>query len=149
MHGKLVFLNRGRSDIPDSDITVLGCTLHSHIKPDYTRLTNDFEQIRDWRVRDHNADHEVDRTWLRGTLASFATTAPGRKVVVATHYAPSCEGTAHPAYEGYELSQYFCSDSLDAMKGWEGAEMVKFWVFGHTHWNARFNSTDVTTVLSN
>ena len=42
MHGKLHFLGRTRVDLPDSDVTILGCTLQSHIAPDCPKLTNDF-----------------------------------------------------------------------------------------------------------
>lgn len=78
MNGKLLFLNRVRFDVPDTNVTILGCTLHSHIAPNYTKLTHDFARIKDW----------------------------------------------------------------------EGSRHVKYWLFGHTHWDARFKSGD-TVVMSN
>jgi hypothetical protein len=47
LEGKLHFLNRTRFDIPDSDVTLLACTLQSYIAPDYTKLTNDFARIKE------------------------------------------------------------------------------------------------------
>ncbi|KAK5127070.1 hypothetical protein LTR85_008429 [Meristemomyces frigidus] len=146
--GKLIFLHRGRFDVPDSDVTVLGCTLHSHIGPDYTKLTNDFQYIKGWRVRDHNAEHKRDLQWLQDSLAELSRETPRRKVVVATHYAPAFEKTCHPMSENNELSRCFSSHVLKALKGWQGADLVTHWLFGHTHWNTRFRSGN-TLVLSN
>ncbi|GIZ38729.1 hypothetical protein CKM354_000213400 [Cercospora kikuchii] len=117
MCGKLHFLNRTRFDIPNSSTTILGCTLHSHIAADYTRLTNDFNCIKNWRVRDHNAEHERDLKWLQITLAEI---------------------TSHPTHTNSNVSQCFCSNALEQMASWKGNEQVTDWKFGHTHWNAKF-----------
>ncbi|KAI6855705.1 hypothetical protein KC323_g8223 [Hortaea werneckii] len=148
MSGKLLFLNRGRFDIPETNITILGCTLHSHIASDYTKLTHDFARIKDWRVADHNQEHEKDLTWLKTSIAECSKEQPQRKIVVATHYAPAFEKTTHPANENNAISQCFSSHTLAALKDWEGAQHVKYWLFGHTHWNTRFKSGD-TIVMSN
>ncbi|RMZ16212.1 hypothetical protein D0862_01353 [Hortaea werneckii] len=105
MNGKLVFLNRGRFDMPDTDITVLGCTLHSHIASlDYNKLTHDFARIKEWRVADHNREHEKDLPWLENSIAVCSKEQPQRKIVVATHYAPAFERTTHPANENNAIS---------------------------------------------
>ena len=54
---KFNFMNRTRVDL--EDVVVLGCTLHSLI-PERAHLRNDFEQIKDWAVADHNAEHHRD-----------------------------------------------------------------------------------------
>ena len=148
MSGKLLFMNRGRFNIPTSSITILGCTLHSYIAPDHTKLSNDFERIRDWRVADHNEEHQRDLTWLRESLATLQAEQPCRQVVIATHYAPAFEKTTHPVNENNAVSQCFSSHALEDLQDWQGCEMVKYWLFGHTHWNARFMSGS-TTVTSN
>lgn len=131
-------LNRGRVDLED-DVVVLGCTLHSHVPSNYTKLTNDFEYIHGWSVVLHNAEHALDKAWLKDSLARMSREEPGKRVVVATHYAPSFQGTRHPEQAGGDLSSCFCSGVLEEMVGgWEGREMVGAWVRGHTHWCARF-----------
>lgn len=70
MHGKLRFLNRCKIDLHDSKVTVLGCTLQSHISKDYTKLTNDFEQTTAWSVKAHNDEHERDLEWLKDSPSS-------------------------------------------------------------------------------
>ncbi|KAI6893856.1 hypothetical protein KC318_g15111 [Hortaea werneckii] len=117
MNGKLSFLNRGRFDVPDTNITVLGCTLHSHIiSSAYTKLTHDFARIKDWQVADYNQEHENDLAWLEKSIAICSKDQPRRKIVVATHYAPAFEKTTHPANENNAISQCFSSHTLTAMK---------------------------------
>lgn len=88
MHGKLHLLNRRRFDVPGSNVTILGCTLHSHIADGYTRLTNDFQRIENWTVKRHNAEHRTDLAWLKQSLLDIRQDKSGRSVVVVTHYAP-------------------------------------------------------------
>lgn len=138
LQGKLVFLNRTRIDLTGSNITVLGCTLHSHIEPGHAQLNKDFERIRNWTVKDHNMEHELDVEWLRYSLEQIAETEPQRQVVILTHHAPSFQDTCHPSHENNAVSQCFCSNTLEAFKAWKGKDQVSNWVFGHTHWNAWF-----------
>ncbi|PPJ50495.1 hypothetical protein CBER1_07725 [Cercospora berteroae] len=138
MDGKLHFLDRTRFDVPDSSTTILGCTLHSYIAPDYTSLTNDFNCIKNWRVRDHNAEHEGDLKWLQTTLAEISEGAEQRRVIIVTHYAPAFEKTSHPIHTNSNVSQCFCSNALEQIANWKGAAQVTDWIFGHTHWNAKF-----------
>ena len=145
---KLVFLNRTRFDMPDTNIIVLGCTLQSHIGPECTRKTNDFRRIEGWTIEQHNAEHELDLQWLQASLAEVASRAPSSRVVIATHYAPAFEKTCHPMNENNAVSQCFSSHTLKAMSDWKGHELVSHWIFGHTHWNTSFRSGKVT-VLSN
>ena len=148
MHGKLHFLNRTRIDLPDSDITILGCTLHSHIAPDYTKLTNDFERIEGWRVRHHNEEHERDLTWLQSTITDLSHDEHPRRVIVATHYAPAFEKTTHPLYVNNAVSQCFSSHALQQISALPGSDAITHWIFGHTHWNTSFKCRGIT-VLSN
>ncbi|KAI7474817.1 hypothetical protein KC367_g779 [Hortaea werneckii] len=104
MNSKLLFLNQARFDVPNTNVTILGCSLHSPIAPDYTKLTHDFARIKDWRVADHNSEHERDLAWLKTTIADCFKEQPQRKIVVATHYAPAVEKTTHPANENNAIS---------------------------------------------
>jgi predicted phosphodiesterase len=148
LQGKLMFLNRTRVDLAGSNVTVLGCTLHSHIKPDCAQLNKDFKSIRDWSVEDHNREHQLDVEWLRTSLGHIADTDPHKQVIILTHHAPSFKDTCHPMHEGNAVSQSFCSNTLEAFRTWKGHEQVSNWIFGHTHWNARFMCGN-TTVQSN
>ncbi|GAB1741421.1 hypothetical protein NU219Hw_g6654t1 [Hortaea werneckii] len=148
MNSKLGCLNRGRSDVPYTGMTILGCTLHSHIaSSDYNKLNRDFARIKEWRAADHNREHEKDLAWLKRSIAVCSQEQLRRKIVVATHYAPRFEKTTHPFNENNAISQCFSSHTLTAIKNWEGARHVKYWLFGHTHWNTRFKSGD-TVVMS-
>ncbi|KAK4895093.1 hypothetical protein LTR27_006699 [Elasticomyces elasticus] len=137
MHGKLRLLNRGRVDIPGSNVTVLGCTLHSHISSDYTALTNDFEQIRNWSVQAHNEEHEKDLAWLKTSLKDIMEEEPKRNIVVVTHYAPLFQGVAHPMNENNALAQCFSSSALEEVRQEANMPSTSYWIFGHTHWNAQ------------
>jgi hypothetical protein len=143
MTGRLHFLNRFRFDILGSDYTLLGCTLQSYIGPEYTKLTNDFQQIQHWRIKDHNEEHQRDMTWLQASIDEIARTDPGRKIILATHYAPAFEKTCHPLNENNAVSQCFSSNALQQMLTWPGAKHVTHWIFGHTHWNSNFTSGGV------
>ncbi|KAH0257255.1 hypothetical protein KCU91_g16460, partial [Aureobasidium melanogenum] len=138
LQGKLVFLNRTRIDLAGSNITVLGCTLHSHIASDCTQLNKDFTSIRNWNIEDHNREHELDVEWLCSSLQHIADTDSQKQVIIITHHAPSFKDTCHPMHENNAVSQCFCSNTLDAFRTWKGHEQVSNWIFGHTHWNARF-----------
>lgn len=147
LRGKLAFLNRNRFDLTGS-IIVLGCTLHSHIEPEHTQLNKDFERIKEWTITDHNEEHGLDLKWLQASLQQIADTEPDKRVIILTHYAPSFQNTCHPMHENNAVSQCFCSDTLEAFKGWRGSEQVTNWIFGHTHWNTRFKFGN-TVVQSN
>ncbi|KJX92447.1 hypothetical protein TI39_contig5852g00007 [Zymoseptoria brevis] len=99
MHGKLHLMNRGRFDLPGSDATILGCTLHSHIADGYTKLTNDFARIEKWSVKSHNAEHHTDLAWLRQSLLDLKEHEPKRQVIIVTHYAPTFKRVCHPKNE--------------------------------------------------
>lgn len=145
--GKLKFLNRTRIDLEGTDVIVLGCTLQSHIGADCKRLTNDFRRIKDWTTEQHDVEHEKDLKWLQLSLEDISRTAPDKRVLIVTHYAPSFKNTCHPAQESNDASPCFCSHTLEAFQTWIGADQVSYWVFGHTHWNSRFKvgSTVVTS----
>jgi hypothetical protein len=67
LQGKLVILNRRKVDLSEN-LTILGCTLHSHIAAEnYTSVqtrVKDFIRIKDWTIEDHNAEHRADVDWL-------------------------------------------------------------------------------------
>ena len=61
--GNFVFLDQTRYDLTEK-VTVLGCTLFSHISNDQQEsvslFCSDFSEIQDWTVDTHNAAHRSD-----------------------------------------------------------------------------------------
>jgi hypothetical protein len=71
MHG------HGIGDDDDGiNVTILGCTLHSHVPPEAREVVrqkvNDFRRIADWTVDDHVAEHARDVAWLRHELLAIS-----------------------------------------------------------------------------
>lgn len=148
----LCILHRQRVDI-DSEVTLLGCTLWSHIPPAATksisRRVSDFKQISDWTVERHNEEHVSDLGWLKHEIQSIAEHSPHRRICVVTHHAPSHHKTSRPDQERNEVSPAFCSDILEEqVQEWPGFGNVTHWIFGHTHWSTEFRMRE-TMVIAN
>lgn len=156
LQGRLTVLNRKRVDL-DGGVTVLGATLHSMIlkdrKEQIERCVSDFRTIGGWTVEDHNREHELDKEWLEKELVAIdAEEATGveKRVVIVTHHAPSFTGTSAPEHEGSALGSAFCTELLrNVEKRWRGAEMVRLWVFGHTHFSTDFSTRRGIRVVAN
>jgi predicted phosphodiesterase len=144
--GKVVLLHRSRWDDPDSNLTILGCTLWSSIPEDIfddvRAKVKDYQRIISWTPQHHNAAHVKDVTWLKEQVSQ--ATAEKRRIMVVTHHAPCITGTSHPKYENNPWTPAFATDLLG--QGTWGA--VRVWVFGHTHFSTEFVRND-TRVVSN
>lgn len=145
--GKLTLLNRTRIDL-GTGITILGCTLWSHVPEESKDIVrakvNDFKgRISGWTVEDHNAEHEKDLLWLRSEIEQLAQESPSRSVLIATHHAPSVLGTSSERDSKNAWSPAFATELIDGIiRTWRGYEMISYWVFGHTHYccdNSRWN----------
>lgn len=152
LNGRLVLLHRTRYDVPNSQVSVLGCTLRSQVpagKVDVvTSKIKDFEKIQDWTVDDHNTSHKADSSWLRQQIDSLRLDNDNahrkRVVLVVTHHAPSTSNTSSPAHARNPWTVAFATDLL-SRGDWPG---VKAWVFGHTHYTTEFRDRHVR-VISN
>lgn len=136
--GRLTLLDRTRVDLDDG-ITLLGCTLWSHV-PDQSKdvvstKISDFKgHISGWTVDDHNCEHERDLSWLQSEIEQLAKETPRRSVVVATHHAPSIPGTSSERDCNNAWSSAFATELIDgSIQQWEGHQMISHWIFGHTH----------------
>ncbi|EGE83579.1 Ser/Thr protein phosphatase [Blastomyces gilchristii SLH14081] len=148
---KLTVMNQKRVDL--QDITLLGCTLHSHIPPEdeesVRSTVNDFRHIEGWTVSKHVTEHFSDVKWLADEITSIRQTesALKRKIVVISHHAPSTKGTSRPLDEGSPYNSAFATNLLDGDTQ-SCFETVQCWIFGHTHY-----STDIlrgrTRLVSN
>ena len=155
LNGKLVLLYQKRFDVPNSSVTILGCTLWSKI-PEHARhvvqmRVKDFEKIEGWTVDDHNSAYKSDITWLKGQITDIqeeneatAKGRPERNILVVTHHAPSVQETASPNHVNNPWSSAFATDLLTG-EDWVN---VKVWVFGHTHFTTEFKKCGIK-VLSN
>jgi len=135
LDGKLKILHRRRVDISPS-ITILGCTLHSHIRPENEdfigQKVRDFQRIRDWTVQDHNNEHNRDVTWLRNEIRAIRLHEKqlDRRVIVVTHYPPIKRGSCRPEHEENRQSDAFGTELMESDLD---LSSVDFWMFGHTH----------------
>lgn len=144
LNGRLILLHQRRYDIPDSHVTILGCTLWSKIPNEARDIVKstiqDFRQIQDWTVDDHNAAHDADHAWLLREIQSICEENQKlrkqdqpRTILVVTHHAPSLRKTSSPQHENNPWSCAFGTDLLS-----HTAVGVRVWVFGHTHYTTEF-----------
>lgn len=142
--GKVVLLHRHQWDDPgpNSSLTILGCTLWSHISPHAREIVRhkvkDFSNIKEWSLDKHIEQHETDLGWLHERLQELATTAPERHVLVVTHHAPAMKGTSAPRNEDNLWSSAYATDLLQGEEAGQLWRQVKVWVFGHTHYCTDF-----------
>lgn len=147
-----VLLHRTRWDDTGSDLTILGCTLWSAIPEDAYAIVeskiNDFKKINQWTAHEHNRVHAEEVSWLREQVALLpaktTTSEKQRQLLVATHHAPSIEGTSRPYHTNNPWTPAFATDLVD-QGGWEG---VKTWVFGHTHYSTRLVRNGIKLVAN-
>ncbi|KAL2823031.1 Metallo-dependent phosphatase-like protein [Aspergillus granulosus] len=148
LNGRLILLHQGRYDIPGSNITILGCTLWSKV-PDEARdivqlMIQDFKNIRDWTVGDHNGSHEADLAWLLSEIESIRnknkTQTEKRSILVVTHHAPSLHKTSSPQHANNPWSSAFGTEILPQIPKSSG---VKAWIFGHTHYTTEFKNQGI------
>ncbi|KAE8365176.1 hypothetical protein BDV27DRAFT_171826 [Aspergillus caelatus] len=139
--GRLSLLHQRRYTIPGSRITILGCTLWSHVSPDSQVIvqskTKDFQKVNDWTIDDHNAHI---RTADAPETPTQKQQQPG--LVVVTHHAPSRRKTSSPQHAQNAWSSAFGTDILS-----NGLlDRVRTWVFGDTHYTTDFREGGVRVV---
>ncbi|KAF4552851.1 Hypothetical protein D9617_8g048630 [Elsinoe fawcettii] len=149
LNGRVILLHRTCWDDPESDITIVGCTLWSRIpKESYKAVElgiSDFTQIGSWTVEEHNQLHVEEVSWLREQTAQAARDGVDhkRRFLVVTHHAPCLSGISKPEHSGSVLSSAFATDLLS--EEWPG---VHTWVFGHTHFNCDFVEDGIRIVAN-
>ncbi|KAK1501585.1 hypothetical protein CTAM01_05809 [Colletotrichum tamarilloi] len=115
LRGRLHVLHRRGFDIPGSNVSILGCTLWTMVPEKagaaVVGRVKDFQHIEGWSLEAHCAAHKADLGWLKREAREAV--ARGREVVVATHHAPSLEGTSEPRFEGSPWSSAFATDLLE------------------------------------
>ncbi|PYH94600.1 hypothetical protein BO71DRAFT_353037 [Aspergillus ellipticus CBS 707.79] len=153
-NGRLILLHQRRYDIPESNVTVLGCTLWSDVPSEAQDIVRskiqDFRKIEGWTVNDHNASHESDLAWLLKEIQSTqrengcAKTQPHeRSVLVVTHHAPSLQRTSSPQHAESPWKFAFATEILSQVSR---ETNIKVWVFGHTHYTTEFTEGNIKVV---
>jgi hypothetical protein len=163
--GRLEVLYETRSDIPNTNITLLGCTLWSRIPEDDTaaimRKISEFDEekgIKEWDIKQHNSEHKRDYKWLLEELKKIqpspnpvagaalakpagAPAAP-RDVIVITSFAPDLRDALEPWQIDAPWATAFGTDLLS--KGnWSG---IKTWITGTTGRTCEFEKSGITIV---
>ncbi|KAH7071026.1 hypothetical protein FB567DRAFT_539133 [Paraphoma chrysanthemicola] len=158
--GRLEVLYETRSDVPNTNITLLGCTLWSKIPESDTAAVmrkipefNEEKGIKDWDIKQHNSEHKRDHKWLLEELkktqpapapaggAAPASSAP-REVIVITSFAPDLKAALEPWQVDAPWASAYGSNLLT--KGnWAG---VRRWISGTTGRTCEFEKGGVTVV---
>jgi hypothetical protein len=167
--GRLEVLYETRSDVPGTNITLLGCTLWSKI-PDgdaaaVLKKIPEFDEqsgIQDWDVAKHNAEYKRDLRWLteeaKNARAHPSTTAPngasapagtstreeGRQLVVVSAFAPDLRQCLDP----WTVDAPWASAYGTNLLGGPYFGNVKLWISGTTGRTCEFKNGN-TTVVSN
>jgi len=136
--GEFVLLDRAAFRLPDTNITILGCSLFSDVPPESEMAVsfglNDFFQIRDWDVGAHNEAHKRDLAWLNAQVADLKQCDD---IIIFSHWSPSRDARAvDPRHANSQITSAFSTD----LSGEEcfRSDKVKLWAFGHTHYNCDF-----------
>ena len=146
LQGRFILLDQTRIDL-SAMVTVLGCTLHSHIsdasRNTVEKMLKDFTRTQGWTVDDHNAEHAKDVAWLRAQIQEIRDTEDlssqhpeqRRKIIAVTHHAPFRSQTSKPEHERNPWSDGFATDLLTGSAKSNPLLCCDWWIFGHTHYS--------------
>lgn len=151
LNGRVSLLERCRYDVKETDVIILGCTLHSSIdteKQDLIRYKiQDFQKIHDWKIEDHNAQHRQDVEWLQRQVGKIRAEKNGsrKRILVITHHAPTTHGSSAPELGNDALGSAFSTDIIGNPQ-FPALSVVQWWVFGHTHYTTSIKIGQVKIV---
>ncbi|KAL9046000.1 MAG: hypothetical protein Q9214_001060 [Letrouitia sp. 1 TL-2023] len=151
LEGKLSVLHRERVDM--DCVTILDCTLNSHIAPkDFDAVaasTEEFSEIENWTVQDHNQEHKFDIEWLIEEINKIHANkdAKKRRIIVITHHAPIMKMVYKSRSVENPCSSAFATDILESMN-YPTLSSVAWWIFGRAHHRCQVSQGGVN-VMSN
>lgn len=148
LDSKLFLLHQNKFSFPDDeDIILLGCPLWSLISEDAAHavaaVVNDFKKIEGWSIEKHNAAHIEDLEWLRQEVQTSQRDRSRATIIVVTHHAPFLDNTASPQHKDSPIKTAFATEACNVKEQWA---LVKYWVFGHTHWTTQFKAKGIQVV---
>ncbi|KAH6611819.1 hypothetical protein C7974DRAFT_406364 [Boeremia exigua] len=163
--GRLEVLYETRSEVPGTNVVILGATLWSRV-PDadvaaVVKKVREFDEQEGiqggWSVEKHNSEHKRDLRWLRQEatkmtkpavgpdgkqVSGFATGPEAKQVLVVTAFAPDLRDALDPWQVDAPWSSAYGTDLLSG-SDWAG---VKMWVSGTTGRTCEFKKNDITVV---
>jgi hypothetical protein len=166
--GRLEVLYETRSEVPGTNVTLLGCTLWSRIPETdaapVMRKIPEFDQehgIKEWSIKEHNSEHKRDYRWLIEELKKAQSNptpfgAPGvpaapagpgkpiapRELVVVTSFAPDLRDALEPWQIDAPWVSAYGTDLLNK-SFWTG---VKMWISGSTGRSCEFEKGGIALV---
>ncbi|OAL45840.1 hypothetical protein IQ07DRAFT_591117 [Pyrenochaeta sp. DS3sAY3a] len=166
--GRLEVLYETRSEVPGTNITLLGCTLWSKIPeadaPAVLKKMPEFDEkdgILNWSIEKHNSEHKRDLKWLLDEVKNTQPTAnpptggatlpppsaapkPETQLVVVTSFCPDLRECLDPWQVDAPWASAFGTNLLDNTQ----FSNVKTWISGATSRTHEFKKGN-TTVFSN
>ncbi|EXJ59758.1 hypothetical protein A1O7_03905 [Cladophialophora yegresii CBS 114405] len=87
--GEFILLDRTAFRLPDTDPTILGCSLFSWVPAKNEMAVsmglNDFFHTNDWDVGMHNEAQERDLAWLNGQVVDLEQQSDVKKIMIFPH----------------------------------------------------------------
>lgn len=141
---RLEVLYETRADIPNTNVTLLGCSLWSKI-PDadsasVLKKISEFDEekgIKDWSIKEHNLEFKRDHKWLLEELKKAQQPAPAathgkpavsREIIVVTSFAPDLTSMLEP----WQIDAPWVSAFGANILGKGDWSSVKLWISGAT-----------------
>jgi hypothetical protein len=140
---KITLLENTHIDL-EGDIRVYGTTLWSHIPEEARGLVIPMLTF-DGRPADAswlNREHAMCVCHLETAIQTAQIES--KRLVVVSHYAPTFVNTVDESYDA--LKKFYYASNLTRLLN---QQSVHTWVFGHTHVNCDYVTTDGTHVVSN
>lgn len=165
--GRLEVLYETMSEVPGTNVVLLGATLWSKI-PDQDvaavlKKMSEFDEtsgvLGGWSVEKHNAEHKRDLRWLRQEVANATKPAAGpdgklasgpqtgneaKQIVIVTSFAPDLREALDPWQVDAPWSSAYGTDMLNAIE-WKG---VKTWICGTTGRTCEFKKNGITVICN-
>ncbi|KAI4209747.1 MAG: hypothetical protein LQ351_007343 [Letrouitia transgressa] len=151
LKGRLSVLHRERVDM--DCVTILGCTLNSHVAPNdfdaVAALNKESSEIENWTIQDHNQEHKVDVDWLVEEITKIHANKDEKKrrIVVITHNAPITKVVCELSSSEDLCFSAFTTDILESMK-YPTLSSVAWWLFGRAHHKCQISQGGVN-IMSN
>lgn len=166
--GRLEVLYETRSEVPGTNITLLGCTLWSKIpvgdEAPVLKKMPEFDEkngIQNWSVEKHNSEHKRDMKWLRDEVKNpQASSTPSagsaqlpvissaskdeRQLVVVTAFAPDLRDCLDPWQVDAPWASAYGTNLLDGHE----FNNIKLWILGSTGRTCEIKKGE-TTLVSN
>ncbi|KAF1923056.1 ser/Thr protein phosphatase superfamily [Didymella exigua CBS 183.55] len=165
--GRLEVLYETRSEVPGTNVVLLGATLWSRIPDqDVAAVLKKMPEFNEesgiqgeWSIENHNAEYKRDLRWLKQEvgkatkpavgpdgkpMSGFQAGSEAKQVVVVTSFAPDLRESLDPWQVDTPWSSAYGTDLLNGTE-WSG---VKTWICGTTGRTCEFKKNGITVVCN-